>query len=114
MPLCCSKVEQVTTEDLVELSKIEKHNLGQVFNFYASLDHLLVIVASMGFLKDSVYDKFMSNKGKIEGAVPRRFKKLAESNTTLLSRIRLNADHDESNTKYKFIPRLGLESIRLG
>lgn len=30
MPLCRSKVEQVTTEDLVELSEIEKHNLGQV------------------------------------------------------------------------------------
>ncbi|RVW23605.1 hypothetical protein CK203_095849 [Vitis vinifera] len=69
MPFCCSKVEQVTTEDLVELSEIEKHNLG--------------------------------------------FKKLAESITTLLSRIRLNADHDESDTIYKFIPRLGLESVRL-
>ncbi|KAJ0027951.1 hypothetical protein Pint_36240 [Pistacia integerrima] len=31
MPLCKSKVEQVTTEDLVELSEIEKHNLGQIF-----------------------------------------------------------------------------------
>lgn len=30
MPLCHSKVEQVTTEDLVELSEIEKQNLGQV------------------------------------------------------------------------------------
>ncbi|XP_010555843.1 PREDICTED: protein downstream neighbor of Son isoform X2 [Tarenaya hassleriana] len=29
MPLCQSKMEQVTTEDLVELSEIEKHNLGQ-------------------------------------------------------------------------------------
>ncbi|KAI9153672.1 hypothetical protein LWI28_014816 [Acer negundo] len=29
MPLCRSKVEQVTTEDLVELSEIEKQNLGQ-------------------------------------------------------------------------------------
>ncbi|KAL6343128.1 hypothetical protein AAG906_019671 [Vitis piasezkii] len=29
MPLCRSKVEQVTTEDLVELSEIEKHKLGQ-------------------------------------------------------------------------------------
>lgn len=29
MPLCQSKVEQVSTEDLVELSEIEKHNLGQ-------------------------------------------------------------------------------------
>ncbi|KAK9290379.1 hypothetical protein L1049_008548 [Liquidambar formosana] len=29
MPLCRSKVEQVTMEDLVELSEIEKHNLGQ-------------------------------------------------------------------------------------
>ncbi|RVW11954.1 hypothetical protein CK203_091837 [Vitis vinifera] len=29
MPLCRSKVEQVTTEDLVELSEIEKRNLGQ-------------------------------------------------------------------------------------
>ncbi|XP_059463104.1 uncharacterized protein LOC132191966 isoform X2 [Corylus avellana] len=29
MPLCHSKVEQVSTEDLVELSEIEKHNLGQ-------------------------------------------------------------------------------------
>ncbi|KAL6336163.1 hypothetical protein AAG906_011045 [Vitis piasezkii] len=102
MPLCCSKVEQVTTEDLVELSEIEKHNLGQVF------------LLQWDFLKDSVYDKFMSSKGKIEGAVPRRFKKLAESITTLLSHIRLNADHDESDTRYKFIPRLGLESVRLG
>lgn len=30
MPLCHSKVEEVTTEDLVELSEIEKRNLGQV------------------------------------------------------------------------------------
>ncbi|KAF4402379.1 hypothetical protein G4B88_012164 [Cannabis sativa] len=29
MPLCHSKVEHVTTEDLVELSEIEKQNLGQ-------------------------------------------------------------------------------------
>ncbi|XP_028784777.1 uncharacterized protein LOC114740738 isoform X2 [Neltuma alba] len=29
MPLCHSKVEQIATEDLVELSEIEKHNLGQ-------------------------------------------------------------------------------------
>ncbi|KAJ0806236.1 hypothetical protein HanPI659440_Chr02g0087271 [Helianthus annuus] len=29
MPLCHSEVEQVTTEDLVELSEIEKHNLGK-------------------------------------------------------------------------------------
>ncbi|OMP05790.1 Donson [Corchorus capsularis] len=29
MPLCRSQIEQVTTEDLVELSEIEKHNLGQ-------------------------------------------------------------------------------------
>lgn len=30
MPLCLSKVEQIATEDLVELSEIEKHNLGGV------------------------------------------------------------------------------------
>lgn len=30
MPLCLSKREQFTTEDLVELSEIEKQNLGQV------------------------------------------------------------------------------------
>lgn len=30
MPLCRSKVEQVNAEDLVELSEIEKYNLGQV------------------------------------------------------------------------------------
>ncbi|KAF8403417.1 hypothetical protein HHK36_011520 [Tetracentron sinense] len=29
MPLCHSKVEHATAEDLVELSEIEKHNLGQ-------------------------------------------------------------------------------------
>ncbi|KAI7725790.1 hypothetical protein M8C21_013961 [Ambrosia artemisiifolia] len=29
MPLCQSEVEQVTTEDLFELSEIEKHNLGK-------------------------------------------------------------------------------------
>ncbi|KAL8517620.1 hypothetical protein ACS0TY_015750 [Phlomoides rotata] len=29
MPLCHSKVEEVTAEDLVELSEIEKHNLGK-------------------------------------------------------------------------------------
>lgn len=30
MPLCRSKVEQVNAEVLVELSEIEKYNLGQV------------------------------------------------------------------------------------
>lgn len=30
MPLCQSKVEQITTEDLVELSEMEKNNLGQI------------------------------------------------------------------------------------
>lgn len=30
MPLCHSKVEQVTKEDLFELSEIEKYNLGKV------------------------------------------------------------------------------------
>ncbi|PIN20246.1 hypothetical protein CDL12_07067 [Handroanthus impetiginosus] len=30
MPLCHSKVEEVTAEDLVELFEIEKHNLGQL------------------------------------------------------------------------------------
>lgn len=29
MPFCCSEVEQISREDLVELSEIEKHNLGQ-------------------------------------------------------------------------------------
>jgi len=28
LPLCCSEVEQMSREDLVELSEIEKHNLG--------------------------------------------------------------------------------------
>jgi hypothetical protein len=40
MPLCHSKVEQVTTEDLVELSEIEKQNLGQVSEF---LSHLSIL-----------------------------------------------------------------------
>lgn len=30
MPLCQSKIEQTTTEDLVELSEMEKNNLGQI------------------------------------------------------------------------------------
>ena len=47
MPLCCSKVEQVTTEDLVELSEIEKHNLGQIFVYAFNFDSLL----SFTFLK---------------------------------------------------------------
>ncbi|XP_021844016.2 uncharacterized protein [Spinacia oleracea] len=33
MPLCCSEVEQISREDLVELSEIEKHNLGQAKRF---------------------------------------------------------------------------------
>lgn len=36
MPLSNSKVEQVTTEDLAELSEIEKHNLGQVWSLSLS------------------------------------------------------------------------------
>ncbi|XVE61346.1 hypothetical protein DITRI_Ditri06bG0032100 [Diplodiscus trichospermus] len=41
MPLCRSQVEQVTTEDLVELSEIEKHNLGQTrrMNSYCDVDN---------------------------------------------------------------------------
>ncbi|KAJ7975915.1 Protein downstream neighbor of Son [Quillaja saponaria] len=48
MPICRSKVEQVNTEDLVELSEIEKHNLGQTrrlssfSNIDNSLESLLV------------------------------------------------------------------------
>ncbi|KAA8518426.1 hypothetical protein F0562_015900 [Nyssa sinensis] len=38
MPLCHSKVEQVTTEDLVELSEIEKHNLGQIQHLGSASD----------------------------------------------------------------------------
>ncbi|KAL2895066.1 Protein downstream neighbor of son-like protein [Bienertia sinuspersici] len=33
MPLCSSEVEQISREDLVELSEIEKHNLGQAKRF---------------------------------------------------------------------------------
>lgn len=38
MPLCHSKVEQVNTEDLVELQEIEKHNLGQTRNLHSLSD----------------------------------------------------------------------------
>lgn len=30
MPLCKTKMDQTTVEDLAELSEIENHNLGQV------------------------------------------------------------------------------------
>ncbi|KAI4310634.1 hypothetical protein MLD38_035598 [Melastoma candidum] len=49
MPLCQRKVEQVASEDLVELSEIEKHNLGQTRrpSVLSGIDHspqsLLVI-----------------------------------------------------------------------
>ncbi|KAF3442788.1 hypothetical protein FNV43_RR16705 [Rhamnella rubrinervis] len=41
MPLCRSKVEQVTTEDLVELAEIEKQNLGQTrrLSFSSHIDN---------------------------------------------------------------------------
>ncbi|KAK8562052.1 hypothetical protein V6N12_049105 [Hibiscus sabdariffa] len=41
MPLCISQVEQVTTEDLVELSEMEKHNLGQTrrMNSFSDVDN---------------------------------------------------------------------------
>ncbi|MBA0865961.1 hypothetical protein Goshw_016696, partial [Gossypium schwendimanii] len=41
MPLCRSQVEQVTTEDLVELSEIEKRNLGQTrrMNSFSDVDN---------------------------------------------------------------------------
>ncbi|XWS43307.1 hypothetical protein CRYUN_Cryun16bG0091700 [Craigia yunnanensis] len=41
MPLCHSQVEQVTTEDLIELSEIEKHNLGQTrhMNSFSDVDN---------------------------------------------------------------------------
>ncbi|OIW05186.1 hypothetical protein TanjilG_19817, partial [Lupinus angustifolius] len=38
MPLCHSKVEQVTTEDLAELSEIEKQNLGQTRRLWSFSD----------------------------------------------------------------------------
>ena len=40
MPLCHSKVEQVATEDLVELSEIEKQNLGQVCIYMLLIQYL--------------------------------------------------------------------------
>ncbi|TYJ39495.1 hypothetical protein E1A91_A04G073900v1 [Gossypium mustelinum] len=41
MPLCRSQVEQVTTEDLVELSEIEKRSLGQTrrMNSFSDVDN---------------------------------------------------------------------------
>ncbi|MBA0607916.1 hypothetical protein Godav_020179 [Gossypium davidsonii] len=41
MPLCHSYVEHVTTEDLLELSEIEKHNLGQTrrMNSFSDVDN---------------------------------------------------------------------------
>ncbi|XP_039068305.1 uncharacterized protein LOC120214486 [Hibiscus syriacus] len=41
MPLCRSQVEQVTIEDLVELSEMEKHNLGQTrhMNSFSDVDN---------------------------------------------------------------------------
>lgn len=41
MPLSHSKVEQATAEDLVELSEIERHNLGQVLNLSNYLQHIV-------------------------------------------------------------------------
>lgn len=38
MPFCCSEVEQISREDLVELSEIEKHNLGQAKRSYSMPD----------------------------------------------------------------------------
>ncbi|XP_047313161.1 protein downstream neighbor of Son-like isoform X2 [Impatiens glandulifera] len=38
MPLCRSKVDEATTEDLVELSEMEKHNLGQIRWFKSTSD----------------------------------------------------------------------------
>ncbi|KAL7595086.1 hypothetical protein Lser_V15G28606 [Lactuca serriola] len=38
MPLCNSKVEQETTEDLFELSEIEKHNLGKTRHTHSLFD----------------------------------------------------------------------------
>lgn len=38
MPLCCTEVEQISREDLVELSEIEKHNLGQAKRFSSMPD----------------------------------------------------------------------------
>ncbi|KAK8488464.1 hypothetical protein V6N11_059441 [Hibiscus sabdariffa] len=40
-PLCHSQVEHVTTEDLLELSEIEKHNLGQTrrMNSFSDIDN---------------------------------------------------------------------------
>jgi hypothetical protein len=33
MPLCNTEVEQATEDDLIELSEIQRRNLGQVFGF---------------------------------------------------------------------------------
>lgn len=51
MPLCRSKVEEVTAEDLVELSQIEKYNLGQVWN---SSIFFLVISLKMTVLRSRI------------------------------------------------------------
>lgn len=41
MPLCHSKVEEVTAEDLVELAEIEKNNFGQVRILFFFLNGIL-------------------------------------------------------------------------
>ncbi|KAB1205646.1 hypothetical protein CJ030_MR7G017818 [Morella rubra] len=64
MPLCHSKVEQVTTEDLVELSEIEKQNLGQTRRLSSLSDidnsQQSLLVFSGNKSVHSLYDFFLN------------------------------------------------------
>lgn len=61
MPLCKSKVEEITAEDLVELSEIEKYNLGEVWNVSTSflIRCLLEIHEFRSRISYKAYDKFV-------------------------------------------------------
>lgn len=51
MPLCCVEVEQTTEDDLVELSEIEKQNLGQVLIYHRwSIFIILFLVLVIVFI----------------------------------------------------------------
>ncbi|KAK7396798.1 hypothetical protein VNO78_17957 [Psophocarpus tetragonolobus] len=66
MPLCHSKVEQVATEDLVELSEIEKQNLGQTrrLRSFSDIDNTpeSLLVFSGNYNVHALYDLLLNHR----------------------------------------------------
>lgn len=91
MPLCCVEVEQAAEDDLVELSEIERRNLGQVLAYI--LNSIFHIIGLISFMFSFLYKSWILMI------------------TSLLQTFQLDSMTDVDNSPQSLLAFVGNESV---